>query len=252
MAAALNIPWEELSDFLADLGEIDEVLPFAREALNGARRFIPFDAGLVILHDSSGRIRDYYQLNYDERHIKALLEYYFTLDQVGSYMAFPDHVSVFDWRKEHDNTEFIKDYIRTRMLKHSINFSVFYPRNISRLSFCLDRSSDTPFTRREIQIAELLNQHIKNLSKKFWFSTSNLSTPYDRKRALMKMANLTRRETEIALALCGGASPQALSETLHVALTTTYKHIARIYEKLNVSNLQGLLVYLLNPEASIR
>ena len=56
----------------------------------------------------------------------------------------------------------------------------------------------------------------------------------------------TKRETEIAELLCQGMTIQNISSALYIAVTTTYKHIAHIYEKTGVSSQQELLVKMLN------
>ncbi|MBQ8063256.1 MAG: DNA-binding response regulator, partial [Clostridia bacterium] len=56
----------------------------------------------------------------------------------------------------------------------------------------------------------------------------------------------TDREVEIVDLICQGISPANISKILHIATSTTYKHIAHIYEKFHVSSRQELLVKLLN------
>lgn len=249
MSGYVNIPWENIMAYLTAVGRRDDMKEFVKEALEGIRNFIPFDAAIAFINDSNGRIRNHYALHYDEHHSEAYLKYYQHSGDTAKYMSIPSYISVVDWAKEKYDNEFLNDYIKMRKLKHSMNFALFYPGKTMRISFCLDRNRDLPFSKKEIQIAEILVSQLENLAKKFYFSAVNASTAYDRKLALMKMANLTKRETEIALQLCNGVSPNNLSKTMHIAQTTIYKHLARIYEKMNVSNLQELLVYLFNPEA---
>lgn len=253
MASVNNIPWEEINEFLITVGRVDDLLQFGEEMLKGVRRFIPFDAGLVYFFDSKGQIKHQCLLDYDEHHSNAYIEYYHGLGETVKYNTVPNYIMVTDWSKEKKDTEFLKDFIRMRNLKYSMDMSFFDFQKIRRISLGLSRSRDIPFEKKEIKIMEIMVPHLENLARKFYFSaTKVVSESYDRKLALMKMANLTKRETEIALQLCSGVSPNVLSKALHIAPTTTYKHIARIYEKMKVSNLQELLVYLLNPEAFMK
>ena len=63
-----------------------------------------------------------------------------------------------------------------------------------------------------------------------------------------KNYGLTKRETEIANLLCQGMTVQNISAVLYIVVTTTYKHIAHIYEKVGVSSQQELLVKMLNKK----
>ena len=58
---------------------------------------------------------------------------------------------------------------------------------------------------------------------------------------------LTPREIEIVDLISQGVKPQGIANTLYISLATTYKHLQHIYEKMNVSNNQELMVKLLNP-----
>jgi len=64
-----------------------------------------------------------------------------------------------------------------------------------------------------------------------------------------KEYELTPRESEIANLLCQGMTVHNISSALYIAVTTTYKHIAHIYEKVGVSSQQELLVKMLNKKA---
>jgi DNA-binding CsgD family transcriptional regulator len=57
---------------------------------------------------------------------------------------------------------------------------------------------------------------------------------------------LTKRESEIAIMVYEGYTPEKIAQSLFVSRTTVYKHIAHIHEKLNVSNRQELILKLLH------
>jgi DNA-binding CsgD family transcriptional regulator len=98
------------------------------------------------------------------------------------------------------------------------------------------------FSNDELMNLQLAIPQLNNLHKNFYYQGFSLNAI---KRDTWETANLTAREAEIADLLCQGVSPANISRTLYIAPTTTYKHIAHIYEKMHVSSQQELLVRLL-------
>jgi DNA-binding CsgD family transcriptional regulator len=114
-------------------------------------------------------------------------------------------------------------------------------QNSLRSSIILDRVSREKYGCTEMNIMAAILPHLNNLHKNFFFNSSDSGL-----NASGVIPGLTARENEIALLLCRGVAPALVGEQLFISLTTVYKHIAHIYEKLSVSSRQELLVKLYN------
>ncbi|SHD77549.1 Response regulator containing a CheY-like receiver domain and an HTH DNA-binding domain (fragment) [[Clostridium] ultunense Esp] len=91
-------------------------------------------------------------------------------------------------------------------------------------------------------ILNLAIPHLNNLHKNFFYQqTSRKGID----QISWETTDLTDREIEITNLLCQGLSPGNISKSLCISLSTTNKHIANIYEKMNVSSIQELLVRIL-------
>ena len=145
------------------------------------------------------------------------------------------------WEKE-PPTEFVSNYIHPRGVKYSLGFALFDLNGKPRTLFALDKTKDENFTETEFMTLSLAVPQLNNLHKNF-FTQQTSRQAVD--QISWETTNLTAREIEIANLLCQGISPAVISQSLYISQSTTNKHIAHIYEKMHVSNLQELLVRLL-------
>ena len=248
MVNLFKFPLNVLNDFILSVGEINEPAQFAAKTLSGLQKLIGFDSGTIYFFNENGKVVNWHLMNVDQRWVEAYLTYYqgkayaLNYGNLGETALLGEPVN---WNRVPAD-EFISDYIQARGLKYSLHFSLQDTHNIGRALFAMDRTRNTPFSDDELDTLRFLIPHLNNLHKKFFLARNAQSAEGDRKQALMKMAGLTKRETEIALWLCSGISPTNISKALRIAPATTHKHITHIYEKLHVSNLQELLVYLLS------
>lgn len=256
------LPWSELNDYLLSLSSAASPTEFASAALNGLKQFIPFQRAITLFYDVNGECRNCCLVGYDERLSKILLEYYLgrfsaplSIDLAGNVVNNLGRgerynragIDVTDWT-QHSSDEFVQDYVKTYGLKHSMNFELFDCRGSTSMVFNLDRVTNQRYTTLEIEIARYVIPFLNALNKKFYLRPPSRGNVNGRSQAIMEMAGLTRREKEIVMELCVGTSPANISKRLHISLATTHKHIAHIYNKLRVANLQEMLVKLLNPK----
>lgn len=261
---ATAIPWEEINEYILSLANIPTLSQFAADALAGLQTFLYFDRALAYFFDGNGRIRGQHLMNYDKQWSKLYLDYYSKLQSVTDLSIMHNVIdsmttvdlynrasfSVTDWTQECDH-EFMSDYIKACGLQFSLNFNVFDTRGSESVLFALDRLTYRPFTKEDIAIAKFVIPHLNALNKKYFFrTTDSTENLLERSQVIMELSGLTRREKEIALQLCSGISPASVSKRFHITNATTHKHIAHIYAKLHVSNLQEMLVCLLNPQAN--
>ena len=241
MTAHTDFPWIDFNSFLLSVGSADSISEFMERMLTGLQQLIPFDEGLAYVFDENGSIREEYLLNMDPRHSNVYRKYYSRENDLG---IDPNKaINLIDWSKA-ASTEFVRDYIKWRKLRYSLDFLLRGPQGNLQMSVAMDRLQGKNFSEKEERIIRTAVPHLTNLIQKYYLRPNSSS---NRTLALMEMAGLTKRECEITELLCRGVSPAEISKRTHIAPTTTYKHIARIYEKFQVSNIQEMLVYLLNP-----
>jgi DNA-binding NarL/FixJ family response regulator len=62
------------------------------------------------------------------------------------------------------------------------------------------------------------------------------------------ITSLTKRENEVALAICNGHKYEEIAEKLHISLSTVKTHSSTIYRKLGINNNRELMqIFLKNP-----
>ncbi len=249
------VQWKELYDFISICGEAHNPKNLAINILNGIGRLCPFDQALVYFIDGNRNICGQYLMNIDASWSNMYLGYYAnTEDHKYSYNTEireePHKVvlRVKDWENE-TSTEFVPKYIQARGLKYSCGFALFDLNGNYRTIISLDRVTKREFSEAELELLRQLIPQINNLHKNFYYQGFILNAM---KHETDETEKLTTREAEIANLLCQGVSAANISRTLYIAQSTTYKHIANIYEKLHVSSQQELLVCLLRKPEPIR
>lgn len=243
--------WRSVYETVLACGGVRDLSAFHVEALQGARRMAPYDCARVDLFDRDGNKTDHYLDGDDERWVIQYYERFNRLEN-GAYMivSLGDKmdtrrtetvIKMYDW-KLIPRDDFIDEYITPRGFRYSIAFQLFDALGAMRATYMMSRTTPVAYTADEIRSLCLtipqLNNLYKNLSWNPGYSQYPSSDDYIR-------LGLTQREAQIARLLFQGLSPKAAADRLHIALTTTYKHIAHIYEKLHVTSQREFLVYMM-------
>lgn len=249
MKDSLGIPWEKIYDLVLACGNTHEPRAFAIQTLLELKEICPFDQGLIFFVDGSGKITNHYLLDIDESWGSAYRDYYYKEDLHIAQLKHlrevegEPYVRVTEWAKEPQG-EFSANYIRPMQLKYSLGFPLFDQNGLPRLVFALDRLKErgTNFSPTEVESVKAAVRQLNNLYKNFFYRPT-------KSQAVGQIDwdsfGLTSREVEIAKLLCQGISPSNISKSLFVSKSTTYKHIAHIYDKMQVTSRQQLLVKLL-------
>lgn len=244
----VEIPWQKIYDFTLTCGHVHELKAFSTEILDGLRDLCDFDQSLVYFLDGNGKIYNQYLLNIDKQWSTLYLEYYAKTAN-GFYKPLKTlrenptkpTINIRTWKKEVP-TEFIANYIRSRSLNYSLGFALFDINGRPRTIFALDKTKDENFTDAEFMTLSLVVPQLNNLHKNF-FAQQSRQQAID--QLFWETTDLTARELEIVNLLCQGISPAVISQSLYISQSTTNKHIAHIYKKMHVSNIQELLVRML-------
>lgn len=226
---------------------------FAIKLLDLVGNMCDYDQAMVFFLDANGKVSGEYTVNVKAKWVDEYLNYYL------KSADYPQEFSLFQNLSERSaenafyrvirwdslpKSEFLTDYIQVRGLKHSWGFCFFDMNGAYRVVFALDRTRDVPFSDIERARLELALPILNNMYRNFFYQ----GTDFDSHKMQSNGSGygFTKRETEIANLLCQGMSIQNISAALYIAKTTTYKHIAHIYEKAGVSSQQELLVKMLN------
>jgi DNA-binding CsgD family transcriptional regulator len=246
-----NTRWKSRYDFISACGKARSPKTLAVEILENIGGLCSFDQALVYFFDGNGKICGQHLMGIDERWSSMYLGHYVNTDN-QRYSCFVDAregslgaaQKCIDWDKE-PSAEFVPDFIRPRGLTCSFGFGLFDLNGVHRAIISLDRVREKRFSADEIANLQAVIPQLNNLHKNYFYQNFSLDAI---RQATWDTADLTAREAEIADLLCQGVSAANISRTLYIALSTTYKHIAHIYEKLNVSSQQEMLVRLLRPQ----
>lgn len=250
MTQKTAVPWEALSDYVLSCGSIHEPYRFCVNALQSMRSLVDFDQGVFLMFDGNRRIVRKYFYNFPKRWSSLYLDWYshatdtdFSLDQEYSESRDESSVKVIDW-KSYDwwGEDQLEGYIEGRGLGSSLTFTLFDLMGAPATSFSLDRMSSKAFSELDVATVRVAAAHLNNLYKNLFVRPAGQVRLWD---GMTGADSLTPRERQVLELLCEGVTPNNIARDLHISLGTTNKHIGHIYQKLEVSNRQELLVRLL-------
>lgn len=97
------------------------------------------------------------------------------------------------------------------------------------------------FSNRDLQILSILNDHLCRRFKQIYPNGISYKFANSAEDDIMSKYRLTQRECEILQLLNAGMHNNEISARLFISENTTKKHVAHIYEKLNVSSRSQLV-----------
>ena len=215
------------------------------------KRACPYDQAMVLFLDINGKVSGRYTVGIRDEWVDLYLNYYIHSEEYPQEIQLYQDLRetsdfcfsrIYDWN-HFAKSEFITDYIQARGLKYSWGFCFFDMNGAYRVIISLDRTRSDPFSDTERASLELALPILNKMYRNFYYQGMDTSRSA---QSPWSSYHLTRRETEIANLLCQGMTVQNISNVLYIAVTTTYKHISNIYQKVGVSSQQELLVKMLN------
>ncbi|MBS7526906.1 helix-turn-helix transcriptional regulator [Fusibacter paucivorans] len=250
-----QLPWMKINDFLLYIESLSDSKNFSMQVIQKLHTLIPYDRFSVFYVDSNGKLNDATIMGADEGWIERYFDYYSKLEQ-GNYSLLEKlndgssskiKVKSRDWTESKPN-EFITDFIRPQGIKHSVGMMLHDVNDYSCIVFTLERTKLSKYHASDIDTLSIVQPHIENLYRKVLENGPKIS----KKDKYAKLRDvLTKREVEIAGLLCDGMTPRMISGKLYLSLSTTYKHIANIHTKLDVSNRQELILKLIEMKDGI-
>jgi DNA-binding NarL/FixJ family response regulator len=241
-----QVQWLKINDFLLSIEKSRGPKEFCVRVMDQIHTLMPYDKARIYMINNNEQISHEILFGVEKRWSEKYLTYYSKIED-NRYSIFINRKyqkpeiqgSVTDW-SNYKIDEFISSYIEPQGIKHSLGFTINGDA-FGKCIFCFDRTSYTRFQDQEIDLLSVVHPHIQNLLRNSFVTL--LSNSHFDKNPDVKFS-LTKREHEIAELLFKGVTPNDISHKLFISLTTTYKHIANIHSKLNVSNRQGLIIAL--------
>lgn len=248
-----DLPWMKIHEFLLEIGSIRTPKNFCLSIAENICKLIPYDQARVYFINDNGKVQDIALFGTERSWIEAYFEYYSRVEggrysfastniQWSSHKNSP--VNCIDW-SDFSNDEFITDYIRPQGIRHSLIVVFHDESGISKTICTFERTSNNGYTPKEMLVTEVLQSHLDNLHKNLHVllsrDLSNLGT-------FKEIQRLTHREMEIVQLICNGVKPTNISEKLCLTPGTVYKHLANIYAKLHVTNLQELILMVMSDK----
>jgi DNA-binding CsgD family transcriptional regulator len=244
--------WQDISKVLSVCGQADSPKHLIQTLLDTIESVCHFDQAFTYHLDDNHNICDVHTPNVRNHWRDMYLEHYaedvydylysnpnrFRTDAIRFSPRLYDYSSVASIDFHPDKNDFFFNYLRPRGITYSCGFGLGDLEGNVRAVVSLDRVSRHCFTRSELYKLQTLIPHINNLHKNYFYQRASFD---DLEHSIGRDPRLTAREAEITSLLCKGISPTTISKTLCIALSTTYKHIANIHRKLNVSSQQELL-----------
>jgi DNA-binding CsgD family transcriptional regulator len=259
MLPSSDLPWVKINEFLLDIGKVRAPKEFCVQVIKKIYPLIPYDQARIYFVNDNEKIVDQVLVGVEQTWSDVYLGYYsriengrysiparsystLTKTENGRYPIPKLKGSVYDWMN-YECDEFVTKYIKPQRINYTAGFGLNDADGFTRGVYCLDRTSRSGYTHREIDTLRVIQSHLDNLHQNLFVRASSnisISNPESQKP-------LTKRESEIAELLCKGMTPIKISYTLCLSLPTVYKHIANIHTKLNVSNRQELLLKFIGP-----
>lgn len=245
--------WEKLYEFIVNCGKDHDPYHFTVTIVDGLKEFFNFDSAMIFFLDGNRNLVDQYLYNFNPNWIRIYNEYYSKTEELSDVWAWTakadeqenvPFISYIRWWDMPDS-EFLRDYIKENRINESLSFILYDLNRQPRSVFNFDMKDNKNFKEQDIEVLNILVPALNNLHKNFYVK---IPGGFRHSNPLYEEADLTKREREIVDLICQGISSVNISKILHIAPSTTYKHVTHIFEKFNVSNRQELLVKLLNQE----
>jgi DNA-binding CsgD family transcriptional regulator len=251
--------WQDIYKVLSVCGRADSPKDLVQTLLDNIEDICHFDQAFVYHLDDNHNICDTYTVNvrnhwrdmYLEHYAKDVRDYLndnpnrFRADdaRLSPQLYLHDYNSAASIDFHPNKNDFFFNYLRPCGVTYTCGFGLSDLESNIRAVVSLGRVSEHCFTRSELYKLQTLIPHINNLHKNYFYQRASFD---DLEHDIWRDSRLTAREAEITSLLCKGISPTTISKALCIALSTTYKHIANIHKKVNVSSQQELLNHFLH------
>ena len=244
--------WRDAYGLLLACSQAHSPRAMAVALLDSLRPVCPYDSAAAIFTDVNGEITGWYSAGVGDEYLNMSASEYHELMRRVSPTLFqrfnvressPVKFSLrVDWTQVADSA-YRHEFLQPIGAVHSWYFCFFDMLGIYRVTFLLNRATDDPFKPAECAALELALPVLNNMHRNFFYRGRD-SQGGDL-RDSWGAYGLTPRETEICDLLCQGMAVKTISSVLFISASTTYKHLAHIYQKVGVGSQHELVSKLL-------
>jgi DNA-binding CsgD family transcriptional regulator len=244
-----DYPMDKINDFLINCGKSDSPRELSIRIIEYMEKIISYDQARIYFLDQKNVIIGEILLGVDKRWMNVYKDYFSQILDGRYSVAKLVSKSNFCSVKNIDYTvcledEFVRDYIRPQRIFNNISFALSDQHGIVRKLLMFDRTGKEAYSKRDLNIFAIIMPLLQNLHKNYYIQPKwedDFSVNGERSESI-----LTRRESEIAMMIKDGFTPERIAQGLFMSCATVYKHIEHIHKKLNVSNRQELILKLLH------
>lgn len=243
-----SIIWTQIQDFLVEVGSSPNIDEFAERALQNIGRILPFDANAMFINaDTAGRVSSWRTITDSDKWLNPFNNYY--------YRTMPDvikkDVATMDWNT-YQNREYATDFIKPQGIRYSTGVIGLGSTMNDLIILTLHRSKNSrQFNEAEEITLKIIQPHLTNLYRLYSkLKNTAISIP-DAVEITEEYKCLSRREAEIVALLCRRYSTGMIESKLLISRMTVYKHIANIFNKLDVTCRDELLDIILGRKPDI-
>lgn len=239
--------WSKINEILLELYTLESAYEIADKFLKLLSPLIIYDKAFLIMCDEDDKIEENNSafINVSDSAKQSYIDTFYEIDYVKNITS-PSKTTVFRDTDEIEYTVRSKTKIYREFLSpNNMEFGcgiVFVKKgrilgvlNLFRnIGFC-------DFTDRELQILEVLKEHITNII----YSLKKNSLTVDGRKNLnldnLASYDLSKREIEIIELMLEGLSNQEIGDTLVISISTVKKHVYNIFTKLGINSRMQLL-----------
>jgi DNA-binding CsgD family transcriptional regulator len=227
-----TIPWARINGFLLDVGKAMDAVDFHHRVLGGMQDLIPFDCpGMCLRH--CGRGHEVTALAGDPARVRVFNDRYRFLIPFDRNFTLQSWVTDF---RCYESSEFVADWIRPAGIRQALlNKTPGYV-------VCLARSRTGPvFTEREVAIHRVVTAHLNNLFAVYDRMAARGRPAITVAELAPECSLLSRRESEVVALMVQRLSAREIGARLLISPRTVERHVATVYNKLNVNGRRELL-----------
>jgi DNA-binding CsgD family transcriptional regulator len=239
--------WEKMYQILKNCSMEHDPYSFCGEIATQLHTLIPYDQARIIFLDENGKISASLLYGVKQKNWDTFMDYYMEGTSGSLYslknplrLSEKEKVNLCDWTDNsriQTNKEFKELYVLPLKLKYCLGFGLSDADNCIRCIISLDRIRDKLYSEREMELVRCLRPLLENF---YIDMLLPCTSEFSYNTFLKQQYRLTLRECEIVKLLCSGSNTADISARLSISVSTVYKHIANIYQKLNISNRQEL------------
>lgn len=240
--------WCQINRMIANIYSCDNLVALRGDFLERIRKLVPYQKAFFDLGDSKGDNHIFFDpiaVDMSDANLDSYYHHFESLDY--AVWALSQNAPIV-----YRDTDLLPDELREKSLfcnEWLKPMDVFYCGGSSIVesgtlfgSVTLMRNKKSgDFSDHDLEVCSILNDHLCRRFRQIFPNGISYKASTSPQSDMMTKYRLTQREYEILQLLNIGMHNSEISEKLFISDNTTKKHVAHIFEKLNVSNRSQLV-----------